>query len=816
MESSQASLLAQAKQGDAKAIATLLNHKLQSKGIIAKASVKNSCLHIMLEAAKTPAQRPLVDFLQKSFVGFTVDNWHVVKVYGRRVGEDIPDWVEEFKVRLEPSQAPEALAKRGNVKAIATLINQELKLSGVIAKVSLKTDCLQVMLEAAEAPNQEQMISLLQPMIQKLEIQSITRLSVYGKHSEEDFPDWQEEVQLLLDNSEPRQVQTSSLDLTPSSKSIALVSASSVAQEVDGIGLSNQLYTALQTTCYQHLAHKVGSESDKTIHEIVENFVDAIEAELKLDLDQFSKQVIDIAKAFGLQPEQTEIQAIVSDTATSNFAGIRLAIRDLERVTREVLQTNFPQETDALKSFFSGAAQEFTANLFGRTTMSTEGIVGTVLGSIIAPGLGSVIGGAIGQWMGGNKQQKALQAIIEKYQKAREKLFQEWEAVLQVVYTKLGDFFTTIAPLKLLTYQVMNQAVVFYNEANSYLETEEELQKAIDLYDKAICLNRGLALAWNNKGYVLNHLEKYEEALPALIQAIQIDQTLIIAFNNLGDALQSLGRNEEAIAAYEESIKLASVNYQAWWGKGTCLYNLQRYQEAIAVGEKLVELDSENFLGWYTKAVCHALLGDDKLAIENLREAVKIDSDSSQKLAKADSDFDRLREDKQFKELMESSVGANYTSLKGYLKENQWREADQETARLIKWVIQKITNSTEVNQETLKVFPCADLETIDFLWQENSDGKFGFSVQKIIFQESYKNRDIFGSKTGWRVKDADGNWSWRSNANFAYNPESMPDGHLPSSLWAGEDGWFENRRDRLLTLFARIDSCSLGDKDSES
>ena len=50
MESSQASLLAQAKQGDPKAIATLLNHKLQSKGITTRASVKNSCLHIMLEA----------------------------------------------------------------------------------------------------------------------------------------------------------------------------------------------------------------------------------------------------------------------------------------------------------------------------------------------------------------------------------------------------------------------------------------------------------------------------------------------------------------------------------------------------------------------------------------------------------------------------------------------------------------------------------------------------------------------------------------------------------------------------------------------
>jgi tetratricopeptide (TPR) repeat protein len=238
---------------------------------------------------------------------------------------------------------------------------------------------------------------------------------------------------------------------------------------------------------------------------------------------------------------------------------------------------------------------------------------------------------------------------------------------------------------------------------------------------------------------------------------------------------------------------------------------------AIFQKSNWIAIDPENFLGWYAKAVCYALLGNKELAIENLREAVRIDSDSSQQLAKADSDFNHLREDEKFKELMESSVAVSYASLKKHLKQKQWREADQETARVIKKeVIQKVANSTEVNQETLKVFPCNDLETIDSFWRENSEGRFGFSVQKRIFQESFKDRDIFGTQNGWRIKDANGNWSWRSNADFAYNSETIPDRHLPSSLWAGEDGWFENRRDRLITLFAKIDSCSMGEKDSES
>jgi tetratricopeptide (TPR) repeat protein len=484
-----------------------------------------------------------------------------------------------------------------------------------------------------------------------------------------------------------------------------------------------------------------------------------------------------------------------------------LAIRDLERVTREVLQTDFPQETNALKAFFTGAAQEFTANLSGKTLMSQEAVIGAVIGSFIAPGIGSVIGGAIGGWLGGNKQQKALEQLIDKYQKARGKVFQEWESLMQVVYGKLSDLLYDITSIRLLTYQSLDQAIDFYNQGNKHLE--ENLEKAIEFYDKAIQANPGLVLAWNNKGYALNQLGQFEKAIPTLARAIQLDRTLVIALNNLGDSLQGLGRNEEAIATYNESLKLEPDNYSAWCGIGTGFYHLQQFEKTIEVADKLIHLNSEDSsYWWYVKAACQSLMGYTQPALESLKEAVKLNPGEIQKLAKTDPDLDSLREDEQFKALMESSVGVSYASLKEHLKQKQWREADQETARLIQEVTQKVANSTEVNQETLKVFPCTDLETIDLLWRENSEGKFGFSVQKRTLQESFKDRDIFGTKIGWRVKNADGNWIWYGNDNFNYMTETMPNGYLPSSLWAGK-GLIRNHIDRLIALFARMDSCSI-------
>ena len=289
MAISNAALLEQAKQGDAKAISTLLNYKLQPKGINAKVSIKNSCLHILLESAKTPPQQPLVEFIRKTFTSFAIDSWHTVKVYGRRRGEEIPDWGENFKVEPETAQDLVILAQQGDIKALATLIKQWLKPSDITAKVSLKGDCLQIMLEAMEVPNQQQMVSLLQTEILKLRTQSITSLRLYGKQSGEDFPDWHEDFSLTVDNDYSQQIEAVSLDSSISSESKEVVSILPV-KKINGVKLSNQLYIALQTVCYQHFNRRVELENNKTIHEIVTHFSDSLEADLKLELDQFSKQ----------------------------------------------------------------------------------------------------------------------------------------------------------------------------------------------------------------------------------------------------------------------------------------------------------------------------------------------------------------------------------------------------------------------------------------------------------------------------------------------------------------------------------------------
>jgi tetratricopeptide (TPR) repeat protein len=796
--SSKATLIQQAKQGNAEAVTALLNQTLHPKGITAKASIKNFCLNIMLEAAQPPAQKALVAFLRKSFENFTVDAWHTVVVYGRQTGEEIPDWSEKFDVVQKVQLSLEERAKQRDLESIQTLINQILEAMAISAMASFKDDCLLLMLEAENTPEQSMISEFLREAVQSLEIQDLRYLKLYGRKSGDAFPDWDALVDLTDitpdvapnhdDVREADQEEEPNQSLAPS-------------QPLCGVELSNQLYEAFQTTCYSSLAYRVGQEEEKTIHSMVRDFIDDLDDDLHRDIDVLAEEVIQIFITYDVDINASTIRDLISRTVRSQFRIVTHATRDLERVTRDVLNTDFPNETDELKAFFSGAAREFTAQMFGATTMSKEAMIGATIGTVFAPGLGSILGGAIGGWIGGQNQQQALQELLERYDTSRTQLFQAWEKLLGLIYDNLAHHLEQGTSVRLMSYQTLDQANTLYEKGNECLSDSETLVQAVEYYSQAVQVNPGFIEAWNNQGYAYNQLEAYEEALQPLSQALEINPEFVPAINNYGDALRNLGLSKEALDAYGESIKLEAQNPSAWLGMGICLYDLEDYQEAMIASEQLINLDPENFLSWYLKSGCHMKIEQHEQAITSLSKAFEINPDAVHQFVPDNPDFDPVREHPQFQILMESRLGIDYASLKKHLKTKQWQKADQETAILMRKLMQKMTDSVEMNPDFLVCLPPIDLKTIDSLWNQMSDGRFGFSVQKQIFEKVSSDRDRFGAETGWRVQDKDGLWTWRDNSSFDYNFSTAPIGHLPSSLWAGEDSWFQNRRDRLIALF---------------
>lgn len=666
------SLIQQAQKGNIQAIATLLRSKLQPKGITVKVASKNNYVSVMLEASNTPPQQPLVQFIKQVFTKLNVTVWQTVKVYGRKIGEDCPDWSEDFQIIDKPIQSPELLAKQGDITAIALLLNQQLKSRNIVAKINIKNDCLQALLESIELPDQQQMVSLLKTEILKLEIPSVTRLKLYGKQADEDFPDWHVEISLIVEES----IETKSL---------------SSSTQIDGTALSNQIYIVLQEACSNQLYHRISLEEDEdqTIHEMIEAFIDGLESDLKSDLAQFSIQVYRIINYFDLHLSLNQIQDLVSEIEITKFTGVKSAIRELEKASQKLFQIDFPKDDDQTAFFrgaVRGAVQELTAQFSGYTTMSREAIIGTTIGTFIAPGLGTIIGGAIGGWFGGERQQQEIQTLIEKYEKARSKLFVEWELLVKAIYNKLTDLIARIDSVELLSYEVIDRAGDFYSKGNDYLNSEEDLEKALECYDQAITLNPGFASAWVNKSYIFNQLEQYDEALEAAEQAIKYDNTSPIAFNNYGDALQGLERYEEALMSYEQSLKLEPENGISLIGKFYCLYNLQCYEQAIENCNQLIHLSQDNYFLWCLKAACQIQLCNTDQALGSLTKAIKLNPAEAQSFINETSDFDVLRENEPYE----------FQKLIGQVSESNLEQED--TFSKVAIEARHISTRTELNQ----------------------------------------------------------------------------------------------------------------------
>jgi len=129
-------------------------------------------------------------------------------------------------------------------------------------------------------------------------------------------------------------------------------------------------------------------------------------------------------------------------------------------------------------------------------------------------------------------------------------------------------------------------------------------------------------------------------------------------------------------------------------------------------------------------------------------------------------------------------ASAYYDRVQRLLAGQQWQRADQET-RVVMLERYGLDVDEPLQAKQLQGFPCTDLRILDQLWLKYSQGRFGFSVQKAIWQKYdrlYWNKSevwrTFADRVGWRTHNlfVDNHWKRHSEITFSL---SAPVGHLP-------------------------------------
>ncbi|MGL5062888.1 MAG: GUN4 domain-containing protein [Microcoleus sp.] len=151
----------------------------------------------------------------------------------------------------------------------------------------------------------------------------------------------------------------------------------------------------------------------------------------------------------------------------------------------------------------------------------------------------------------------------------------------------------------------------------------------------------------------------------------------------------------------------------------------------------------------------------------------------------------------------------DYINLQNYLEAKKWKEADEETLKVMLKVVHRESEKW-LTADSLSYFPCEDLHIIDQLWVKYSNGHFGFSVQKRIYQSlggtsqrDDKVLDKFGDKVGWRKNN-----KWLIHRkDFTFSEEAV-EAHLPVAAYSWWDMnvpdvglWLES----VVALLSRVD-----------
>lgn len=150
-----------------------------------------------------------------------------------------------------------------------------------------------------------------------------------------------------------------------------------------------------------------------------------------------------------------------------------------------------------------------------------------------------------------------------------------------------------------------------------------------------------------------------------------------------------------------------------------------------------------------------------------------------------------------------------YQKLQTLLAAGQWSDADRETIHLILDISGK-SDLEELTPKEIEQFPCNALKTIDRLWSDYSEGRFGFLSQLAIYQSIggdlastiRQDRALvekWGATVGWRVN---GKWLKCSELDYSL---AAPTGCHPSRWWNSPYG------SKMTNYFlARLMACELG------
>lgn len=239
---------------------------------------------------------------------------------------------------------------------------------------------------------------------------------------------------------------------------------------------------------------------------------------------------------------------------------------------------------------------------------------------------------------------------IESYEKAA-----EIDHKNPIRWSKLGDAYrdSDLWQEAIKAYnnaiKINNKLAYIWVELGNVFRDHELIEKAIEAYEEALNIDSKMSDARSELGHLYLRTQNYEAALYNFQKAVDLDLKDPYYRNHLGYAHFKLNNVEEALAAFEKAIELDPQKGEFHYSRIKALRALGRNEEAEAEVEltrSLIDMSSE-----YDRACFELICGNIEAALSLLKEAIT-KRPRRRIWARHDPDFEILREDVRFKELV--------------------------------------------------------------------------------------------------------------------------------------------------------------------
>lgn len=155
-------------------------------------------------------------------------------------------------------------------------------------------------------------------------------------------------------------------------------------------------------------------------------------------------------------------------------------------------------------------------------------------------------------------------------------------------YSELNQLETAIEDYNRAIALKPNDAEAYYNRGNAYRKLNQ-YAKAIEDYSKAIEKNPKFGMAYDNRGVTYGRLNQYEKAFKDYEKAIELNQNDAVAYNNRGLAYAKLNQSERAIEDYNKAIELNPNYADAYNNRGIAYAVLNQMERAVKDYNKAIE-----------------------------------------------------------------------------------------------------------------------------------------------------------------------------------------------------------------------------------